>query len=61
MNMHGIILFAHQLFIRPTEEELVTMKQTLRLFLHRISKQILLLTEQIQKHLLSFLLKNESF
>ena len=24
MNMLGIILFAHQLFIRPTEEELAT-------------------------------------
>ena len=54
-------LFAHQLFIRPTEEELLDHEAGLRLFLHLISKQIQQLTEQNQKHLSSFLLKNVPF
>lgn len=54
-------LFVHQLFIRPTEEELTTHESELQLFLHRISKSIQLLTVQTLKHSLWFHSKNVSY
>ncbi len=46
-------LFAHQLFIRPTTEELQAHEPQLRSFLHRHLKRIQLLTARVQKRLLS--------
>ena len=55
-------LFCHQLFIRPTEEELsYSRMQNLQLFLHQTSKQIQLLMEQILKHSSSFQWKRKLF
>ena len=55
-------LFAHQLFIRPTEEELAISRSTIsQLFLLQLLKQIQQLMEQILKHSLLFHWKNELF